>query len=216
MGMNRILRVTAKFAIGFLVFVIVNVLFIMSSTSSYRYAHIEELPHAQAAVVLGALIMPDGTLSPVLQDRVDMAVRLYKAGIVGNILVTGDNSSLAYNEVNPVRLYLLAQDIPDKDIFLDHAGFNTYSSMYRARDIFLTKKIIVVSQSFHVPRAVYIARALGIEAYGIDADQGYYLMKNYAREVVADLKATFDLIIKTQPKYLGEEIPITGDGRISM
>jgi SanA protein len=183
--------------------------------SSYPYIKkdMRELPHAPVGVILGAAILPDGSLSPVLQDRVDMAIRLYKTQMIENILVTGDNSSLAYNEVNPVRIYLLAHSIPDKDIFLDHAGFDTYSSMYRARDIFLAKDMIIVSQSFHLPRAVFIARYLGINAYGMSADNGHYLFRNYVHEFFADTKAVMNLMVNRQPKYLGEEIPLTGDGR---
>ncbi len=180
---------------------------------SFIYTDTKNLPHAQVAVILGASILPDGELSPVLQDRVEMAITLYKNSSVEKILVTGDNSSLAYNEVNPVRLYLLDNGIPDKDIFLDHAGFDTYSSMYRARDIFLTDSMIIVSQSFHLPRAVFIARNLGITSYGMSADQGHYLLRNYVREIFADVKAVFNLLSKRQLKYLGKEIPITGDGR---
>src|SRR6185295_18531017 len=97
-------------------------------------------------------------------------IELYKAGTVSKILVSGDNSTVSHNEVNPVRDYLLASGIPDRDIFLDHAGFDTYSTMYRARDIFGVASILIATQSFHLPRAVFIARALGVDAYGVDAD----------------------------------------------
>lgn len=132
---------------------------------------------------------------------------------MSKILVSGDNSSVTDNEVNPVRLYLLSHGVPDKDIFLDHAGFDTYSSMYRARDIFGVTSILITSQSFHLPRAVFIARELGIQAYGVNADVGHTFFNNYVREVFADEKAVFDLVFHTKPKYLGDPIPITGDGR---
>ena len=129
------------------------------------------------------------------------------------ILVTGDNGSVAYNEVNPVRRYLLVQGVASEDIFLDHAGFDTYSSMYRARDIFLTDSIVIVTQSFHLPRAIYIARHLGLNAIGFNADKGWYRLRNYNREILADVKAVADLISRRVPKFLGEQIPITGEAQ---
>ena len=142
-----------------------------------------------------------------------MAIKLYEAKKVSKILVSGDNSTDSHNEVNPVRLYLISKGIPDEDIFLDHAGFDTYSTMYRARDIFGVSSTLVTTQSFHLPRAIFIARQLGIEAYGVNADVGHMLFRNYVRETLANEKAFLNLILHRKPKYLGEKIPITGDGR---
>lgn len=187
-------------------------LVIHGSTARYIFFTIDTVPRAQVAVIPGAAVLTNGALSPVFRDRVDMASAIYKAGKVEKILVTGDNSSIAYNEVNPVRLYLMARGVPSDDIFLDHAGFDTYSSMFRARDIFLTESIIVVTQSFHLSRAVYTAQHLGIPAVGMSADNGHYLFSNYLREIFANGKTMFNLLIHSQPKYLGNEIPITGNG----
>jgi len=186
---------------------------INNGSKNYIYSDINKLPHAQVAVIPGAGILLNGDLSPVLKDRADMAITIYKNGIVGKILVTGDNGSLSHNEVNPVRNYLLKNGVSDQDIFLDHAGFDTYSSMYRAREVFLVDSMIVVSQSFHLPRAVYIARHLGITVYGMVADRGHYLLYNDIREMFGDVKALSNLFFDRQPKYLGKQIPITGDGR---
>ncbi len=183
------------------------------TTKNYIYNDISKAPNAQAALIPGAAVLSNGALSPVLKDRVTAAVRLYDAKKVLKILVSGDNSTVSYNEVNPVRTYLLQKGIPDQDIFLDHAGFDTYSSMYRARDIFEVTSILITTQSFHLPRAVFIARELGITAYGVNADDGHYLLHNYIREIFADEKAVLDLVFHTKPKYLGNQIPITGDGR---
>ena len=183
------------------------------ATKSYIFDAVTEIPSAQAALIPGAAIFEDGALSSIFLDRVDKAIELYKAGKVSKILVSGDNSTVSYNEVNPVRLYLISQNIPDEDIFLDHAGFDTYSSMYRARDIFGVTSLIVSTQSFHLPRAVFIAHRLGMEAYGVNADVGHMLFRNYIREVLANEKALLDLVLHRKPKYLGETIPITGDGR---
>jgi SanA protein len=201
------------------IFVLAVAVFVMSytiiniSSSRYIFSDVEKLSHAQVAVIPGAAILLSGGLSPVLRDRADMAIAIYQKDIVKKILVTGDNSSLSYNEVNPVKNYLLKNGILEQDIFLDHAGFDTYSSMYRARDVFLVESMIVVSQAFHLPRAVYIARHLGITAYGIVADRGHYLFYNNIREMFADVKAIGNLLFDRQPKYLGKQIPITGNGQ---
>lgn len=206
-----LLLLVGIFVLTVIVFAVSYVV-INTGSSKYIYNDVDKLPHAQVAVIPGAAILLNGQISPVLRDRTDMAITLYQKGIVGKILVTGDNSSLAYNEVNPVRNYLLKSGIPAQDIFLDHAGFDTYSSMYRARDVFLVDSMIIVSQGFHMPRAVYIARHLGVTAYGMVADRGHYLFRNNIRELFGDVKALGNLVFNRQPKYLGKEIPITGNG----
>jgi SanA protein len=192
--------------------VIINIS-VYAETRLYIYRDAMEAPNAEAALIPGAAILKDGTLSSIFRDRTDAAITLYKAKKVSKILVSGDNSTLSHNEVNPVRLYLLSKGVPDQDIFLDHAGFDTYSTMYRARDVFGVSSVLIATQSFHLPRAVFIARELGIEAYGINADAGHILLRNYVREVFANEKAALDLLVDRKPKYLGEQIPITGDGR---
>lgn len=186
---------------------------IFASTQSYLYDTPEEYPVGVVAIVPGAAISKEGELSSVFIARIDMAIKLYEAGKVSKILVSGDNSTVSHNEVNPARMYLLSKGILDQDIFLDHAGFDTYSSMYRARDIFEVSSVIVTTQSFHLPRAVFIARRLGIDAYGVRADVENLLFRNYIREMLATEKAVLDLIFHRVPKFLGDGIPITGDGR---
>lgn len=189
-----------------------NVVFYVE-TKSYIYSSAADVPNADAVLVPGAALSEPNVMSPIFADRVDRAIELYTAKKVSKILVSGDNSTLAHNEVNPAQRYLLSHGIPDQDIFLDHAGFDTYSSLYRARDVFGVTSVIIASQSFHLPRAVFIARKLGMEAYGVRADTGPVLPYNYVREVFADEKALFDLVFGTKPKYLGDIIPITDDGR---
>jgi len=181
--------------------------------SPYMYEGIQDAPSAEVVLIPGAAVLKDGSLSPIFTDRVDMAIALYQASKVKKILVSGDNSTVAHNEVNPVRVYLIDKGIPDQDIFLDHAGFDTYSTMYRARDIFGVSSMLISTQSFHLPRALYLARHLGLTAYGVNADRGHMLRRNYVREVFANEKAVLNLLTNRQPKYLGEKIPITGDGR---
>jgi len=179
----------------------------------YIYASVVQAPEAQTALVPGAAVSPEGALSPIFIDRLETAIALYEAGKVTKILVSGDNSTDIQNEVNPARLYLIMKGVPDEAIFLDHAGFDTYSTMYRARDIFGVTSILISTQSFHLPRAVFIARWLGMDARGVNADVGHMLFRNYLREVLADEKAIFELISKRKPKYLGEPVPIEADGR---
>lgn len=167
----------------------------------------------KVAIVLGAATYSDGTLSPIFSDRLDTAALLYKEGIVSKILVSGDNGSTTYNEVNPARMYLLSKQVSDADIFLDHAGFDTYSTMYRAHYIFKVSSAIIVTQSFHLPRALFIAHELGITAYGIHASDDNAALKDSVREQFADVKAVFEVLVDAKPKYLGKAIPITGDGR---
>ena len=209
-------RLSLFIALGFgllLMFVLVTNVVFYVGTRAYIYNDAGEAPHAEVALIPGAAIFSDGSLSLIFIDRADTAIILYEAKKVSKILVSGDNSTDSHNEVNPVRLYLISKGIPDQDIFLDHAGFDTYSSMYRARDIFGVSSILIATQSFHLPRAVFIARQLGIEAYGVNADVGHILFRNTVREVFANEKAALDLLFNRKPKYLGEKIPITGDGR---
>jgi SanA protein len=210
--MRRLLIVLAWIAGCVVVITFGTYLFIRIQTHQFIYSSIAAIPHREVAIVLGAAILKDDDLSPVLKDRADSALALYKAGKVDKILVTGNNDSTSYNEVNPVRTYLLKNGIPADVIYLDHAGFDTYSSMYRAKAIFQVQSAIIVTQGFHVPRAVFIARSMGIPAYGFDADNGHYLFKNYIRESFANVKAVIDLMYGRQPKYLGTTVPLSGNG----
>ncbi len=179
-------------------------------TAPFLYTSVSSVPHAQVALVLGASVIGTSTLSHVLAERADLAVLLYKQHFVSKILVTGDNGELSHNEVDPVGRYLIARGIPEADVFLDHAGFDTYSSMYRAREVFAVSSMIVVSQPFHLPRSVFIARTLGIDAVGLAATEGEPYTFNRLREVPATIKALFDLTTWRVPKYLGPQYVIWG------
>ena len=211
--MRRILFFTVLCFGLLVVFILVTNIIFYVGTRVYIYNDATKAPDAEVALIPGAAVLEDGALSPIFIDRVDMAIKLYEAKKVSKILVSGDNSTVIHNEVNPVRLYLISKGVPDQDIFLDHAGFDTYSTMYRARDIFGVSSVLITTQSFHLPRAVFIARQLGIKAYGLNADVGHILFRNYVREMLADEKAVLDLMFNRKPKYLGDKIPIIGDGR---
>lgn len=214
--MNNLFKIVWMGGVVTVLFVVLVAALIRLQSGPFIKTNVADLPISQTAIVLGARVLPDGTLSTVLRDRVDTAITLYKKGAVKTILVSGDNSSIAYNEVNITRIYLLQKGIPSEDIFLDHAGFDTYSTMYRAREVFLVKNAIIVTQSFHLPRAIFIAQRLGINAYGISADKRDYLFKNTLRELLANVKAFIDVLYGRVPKFLGEEIPITGDSSESI
>lgn len=179
---------------------------------------IGRLPDAQAALVLGSRVYPDGTLSPVTEDRVRGGADLYHAGKVDKVLVSGDHGQEAYNEVGAMRDRLLALGVPAADIFCDHAGFNTWNSAVRARKVFQVTSAIVVTQEFHLPRAVYLAGQAGIDATGYAADRRDYGTRgevNTVREWLARVRAVADAVTNRRPRYLGPPIPIEGDGRAS-
>lgn len=182
------------------------------------YKNVGQVPEgAEAVMVLGAKVYAGGRMSDMLKDRADTALEIYQAGKAKKILVSGDHGREEYDEVNAVKNYLLDKGVPAEDIFLDHAGFDTYDSMYRARDVFQIRSLIISTQDFHLPRAVYIAKSLGIEAYGISADKHIYgnTAAVQAREILARDKAWLDVALGSKPKFLGSAIPIAGDGRAS-
>ena len=167
-------------------------------------------------VVLGADIWGDKP-SPLLQDRLDTAISLYENNVSSKIIMTGDHGRKNYDEVNIMKDYTIKNGIKSEDIFMDHAGFSTYESIYRAKEIFKAKKIVIVTQKYHLYRALYIANKLGLEAYGVNSDPRRYSGASYRelREVLARNKDFFKCIIKPKPTYLGEVIPVSGNGNIT-
>ncbi len=191
-------------------------LIITQSDDDFVSPSLEDAPHAQCAIVLGARVYGDGTPAPMLADRLETGVRLYELGKVDKLLLSGDHGQTEYDEVNVMLRYVLERGVPDEDVFTDHAGFDTYDTMYRARDVFQVTTALIVTQEFHLARAVYTARALGLEATGVAADIQPYAneSKNAAREKLARVKAILQLhITHPEPTYLGPAIPIEGDGR---
>lgn len=168
-----------------------------------------------AALVLGAAVYNNNAISPVFADRLDTAVELYEAGLVRKIIISGDHGRPTYDEVNTAKNYLIEKNVSTEDIFLDHAGFNTYNSMYRAQSVFQADSLLIVTQDFHLPRALYIANKLDIDAWGCRADKRFYAniknMKN--RERLAKVKAWLDVNLKVKPRFLGSSFDLEGDGR---
>lgn len=167
-------------------------------------------------IVLGAGIWGDKP-SPMLQDRLDEAIKLYEAGIAPKIIMSGDNGQEGYDEVNVMKDYAINKGIPSEDIFMDHAGFSTYESIYRAKEIFKVEKAIIVTQKYHLYRALHIGNKLGINVTGVGADPRKYSGQIFRelREILARNKDFIQAIFKLKPTYLGESIPVSGDGNIT-
>ncbi len=170
--------------------------------------------NAECILVLGAGLKADGTPNYMLKDRLDKGIELYRSGAAPKLLLSGDNGQEEYDEVNAMKKYALDAGVPAEDIFMDHAGFSTYESIYRSRDIFLVHKTIIITQRYHQYRALYAARRLGIEAYGVSCDTREYAGQSYRnfREIFARTKDFIKLIVKPEPTYLGVSIPISGSG----
>lgn len=172
---------------------------------------------ADAVLVLGASVYPDHTPSPMLRDRIDTGVAVYKAGAAPKIIMSGDHGTSSYDEVSTMKIYAEKDGVSGSVIFMDHAGLSTYDSMYRAKNIFGVKKIVISTQRYHLYRAIYTARRLGIEAWGVDAALHTYTTEVYdnCREFLARVKAFGMCIYKPASVYTGEPIDLSGDGSIT-
>lgn len=175
-----------------------------------------ELEGADCIIILGCRVN-DTTPSPMLSDRLKRGIELYKSGAAPKILMSGDHGRKEYDEVNAMKQYAIDSGVPSEDVFMDHAGFSTYETMYRAKAIFEAKKVIIVTQSYHLYRSIYVARKLGLEAYGVSSDLQTYIRQDYydLREVLARDKDFVMTIFKPEPTYLGEVIPISGNGDLT-
>ncbi len=173
-----------------------------------------ELEGVDCILVLGCLVRDGGIPSHMLEDRLTRGVELYKLNTDTKLLMSGDHGQAEYDEVNTMKQFAIDADVPSEDIFMDHAGFSTYESIYRARDIFEADKIIIVTQEYHLYRALYIAEKLGVEAYGVSSDYRTYYGQTMreVREILARNKDFITTIFTPEPTYLGEIIPISGNG----
>lgn len=216
-----------------IIIVILVLLFVVAATAAFsvdsfvkakakeRIITAEEatqISDADCIIVLGCRVWSDNTPSAMLSDRLKRGVELYKAGAAPKLLMSGDHGSEDYDEVNVMRKYAEEEGVDSKDIFTDHAGFSTYETMYRAKEVFKAKKVIIVTQSYHLYRAVYDAEKLGLEAVGVVSyERDYDSKQPYRdiREIAARCKDFIYCIFKPKPTYLGEVIPINGDGEMS-
>lgn len=222
MAYKREFRTVMLLLAGLFVFGILTVAGINLYMVSYadRYTITEEeaftLTDIDCIMVLGCGVYQSKP-TPLLEDRLKRGVAVYQTGASAKILMSGDHGQKDYDEVNVMKQYALEQGILEDDIFMDHAGFSTYESMCRAREIFGIDKIIIVTQKYHLPRAVYLARQLGMDAYGVASDYRSFGGQFYrdCREVVARVKDLFVGMIQPEPTYLGEAIPINGSGTVT-
>ena len=205
------------------IFVVAINIYVVQSTKNAisTFEEIEKIEavtlKSDAIIVLGAFVREDGQLSLMLKERLDTAIALYKAGFSERLLMSGDHGREEYDEVRAMKNYAIEQGVPSEDIFMDHAGFSTYETMYRAKAIFEVETAFIVTQEYHLPRAIYDARVQGIDARGVICDKKQYVGATYrlAREVLARNKDFVYGIVKPKPTYLGEAIPITGSGDVT-
>lgn len=202
--------------IVFLTIILINVYVLSFSVLQY-FSHIQDIEPSEVGLVLWASVKPDGTPSDILKDRLDTAIIFYKEDKIQKILVSGDNGTRAYNEPVAMQKYLIASGVKKDDIYLDYAGFDTYDSLYRARDIFGNEELVIFTQWFHLHRAIYIAKRLWLNVVGVTTDINKYLHsnRNSIREIFARVKAFLEVeIIRPEPKYLGDTIEIVSDKKV--
>ena len=175
-----------------------------------------KLSEIDCIIILGAGIR-EGKPSPMLEDRLLEGIKLYNNNVSSKIIMSGDHGRKEYDEVNIMKQYAIENGIPSENIFMDHAGFSTYESIYRAKEIFEAKKVVIVTQKYHLYRALYIANKLGLEAYGVGSDPRQYVGATYRelREILARNKDFIKCIYKPEPTYLGDTIPVSGNGDIT-
>ena len=193
-----------------ILFGIITVLVRLSVVHSTRKSihSLAEAPSAPAAVVFGAGLKRDGTPTLILQDRVETAVKLYQSGKVQKILMSGDNRNIEYNEPAAMRAYAISLGIPEEDIILDYAGRSTYDTCYRAKAIFKLDQAILVTQSFHLPRAVFICRAIGVDGIGVTAELKYFRKSSHLYWNIRELPATLNALLEV---YILHPLPVLGD-----
>jgi vancomycin permeability regulator SanA len=212
---KRVLRTLAVLILLAVLLPLATSYYVMASTEN-RILTSEEAAKldADAILVLGARVWDDGQPSAILKDRLQKGVDLYDAGASDRLLMSGDHGQDNYDEVNAMKDFVVEQGVPPEVVFMDHAGFSTYESLYRARDIFQIKTVVIVSQQYHLYRALYIAERLGLNAYGVSCDRRVYnpYLLFSVRETLARCKDFFYSIFQPLPTYLGDVIPITGDG----
>lgn len=203
-------------ALGLLMVLVTNLVVLLKSEGEI-WSHPGDARHAEVAIVPGALVNADGTMSMMLADRVEQAAALYKEGKVDKILVSGDHGQWVYDEPTTMRRALMADGVPASVIYTDHAGFNTHATMERAREIFGVTDAIIVTQGFHMKRSLFLADAAGFDANGLTSDlHGYggQGLKSDVREVASRAKAVLD-VLRRSPVVGGEPVPISGPARAS-
>lgn len=200
-----------------LVFVGTNAAVVLTTRDDIVSAEAAQSLDADAIVVLGASVYADGTPSGILQDRLDDGIALYFAGVAPKIIMSGDNGTASYNEVQVMKNYAINQGVPSEDIFCDHAGFSTYESMYRARNVFGAERIVVATQTYHLYRALYAAQGLGMQAVGVASDYHTYMNQTQydIREFPARTKDFFQTLFKVESTFVGDPISLNQSGDVT-
>lgn len=177
----------------------------------------QSLKTIDCILVLGCGVRDDGTPSDMLRDRLERGIELYFAGAAPKLLMSGDHGRAEYDEVNIMKQYAIDKGVPSEDVFMDHAGFSTYESVYRAKEIFQVENMIIVTQEYHLYRALYIAEKFGLTAFGVSCDYNIYAGQTMreVREILARNKDFFTSIFKPYPTFLGEAIPVNGNGDLT-
>lgn len=189
---------------------------VIGSVSDYLLSEQDAtaLGDVDCVIVLGCQVHNNGSPSHMLEDRLKKSISLYHSGAAPKIIMSGDHGTPEYDEVDAMKHYAVDAGVPSADVFMDHAGFSTYETMYRAKEVFCAQKVLIVTQEYHLYRSVYIARALGMDAYGVACDYRTYAGQTMRdlREILARVKDFGMTILKPAPTYLGETIPVSGDG----
>ncbi|HNU81372.1 MAG TPA: ElyC/SanA/YdcF family protein [bacterium] len=209
-----------RWLLYFLIFGVWSLWLVQQRVNSFGNYIVDDCLHdikgqRPVVLVLGAAVYENNQVSPVFADRLETAFELYQAGLVRKILVSGDHGHPLYDEVNAGKDYLLAKGVLPADIFLDHAGLDTYDSIYRAKKLFQVQSFLISTQDFHLYRSLYIAKRLNLDAYGCRADKRFYqnIKQMEQREWLAKIKAWLDINLGSEPRFSGDIFDLEGDGR---
>ena len=221
---NRLIRILYRISVAILIIAVlgsgsvfgINAYVKHSASKHFITVETSEGIKVDCIMVLGAFVS-NGKPTPMLRDRLLRGIELYNAGVSDKLLMSGDHGQESYDEVRVMKEFAIERGVPSEDIFMDHAGFSTYESVYRARDVFDVNSIVIVTQEYHLYRAVFVAKKLGLDVYGVTSDFYEYGGQGPRdqREVLARVKDFIYTIIKPKPTYLGEVIPISGDGNLT-
>ena len=213
--LKKIIKFLWRSALVLSLFVTVGLLlpkFVVLIFAAPRIFSVEDVEQNRVAIVFGAGLLRDGSAGPVLSDRVETAVKLYQTGKVNKLLMSGDNRFVEYNEPEAMRQYALDRGVPDDDIVLDYAGRRTYDTCYRAKHIFQVDTAILVTQAFHMPRALFLCNWFNVESVGVESNNRYFLKRSRiywnTRELFANFQAVWDVMVTKPMPVLGDVEPI--------
>lgn len=215
---NRMIKIMIIGIIILMIAIFSLNIYVVNNTKNeiVKEENVSNIEGVDCILILGAGIWGDKP-SPMLEDRLKEGIVLYKQGTTKKIIMSGDHSREDYDEVKIMKEYAESEGVPSEDIFMDHAGFSSYDSVYRAKEIFGVQKMIIVTQKYHLYRSLYIAKKLGIEAYGIESNLRIYPGQVFReiREILARDKDYFKCIMKPEASIMGEKISLDGSGDIT-